>query len=144
VHETPDRSVINLETALGKFDHQPAQGEVLLLRPFQQPGTMLPAIAFGLCPPICPDATLPVCRKRRTQNGRVDAHAELRRGPVAGHAAPLNRCDYPLAKIDRIRFAHSQHVESEPSRFENLEGSVRSRSREGAADAYDATSLKPD
>jgi len=119
VHETPDRSVINLETALGKFDHQPAQGEVLLLRPFQQPGTMLPAIAFGLCPPICPDATLPVCRKRRTQNGRVDAHAELRRGPVAGHAAPLNRCDYPLAKIDRIRFAHSQHVESEPSRFEN-------------------------
>jgi transposase, IS5 family len=28
--------------------------------------------------------------------------------------------------------------------LENLEGSVRSRSREGAASAYNATSLKPD
>src|SRR5229473_7703730 len=50
VHEAPDRSVINLETALGKFDHQPAQGEVLLLRPFQQPGTMLARNRLRLVP----------------------------------------------------------------------------------------------
>jgi len=28
---------------------------------------MLAEIAFGLCPPICPGATLPVSRSRRTQ-----------------------------------------------------------------------------
>jgi hypothetical protein len=35
-------------------------------------------------------------------------------------------------------------AESWAAQVKNLEGSVRSRSREGAAGAYDATSLKPD
>jgi hypothetical protein len=30
-----------------------------------------PAIAFGLCPPVCSGATLPVCRNRRTQRMAV-------------------------------------------------------------------------
>jgi hypothetical protein len=56
------------------------------------------------------------CRKApHPQNGRVDAHPELRRRPVAGHAAPLNRCHYPLAKIDRIRFALPCWPPSQPA-----------------------------
>ena len=50
---------------------------------------------------------------------RVDAHPEMLRRLVARHAARLNRCDHPLAKIDRVRLAHpywppaSQHGESQ-------------------------------
>src|SRR3954453_5461895 len=37
VDKSPDRAVVDLQTALGKFTHQPEQGEVLLLDPRQQP-----------------------------------------------------------------------------------------------------------
>jgi hypothetical protein len=39
MHEAPDRPVINVETAFGKFGHQPALGKVLLC-PLQQSGTV--------------------------------------------------------------------------------------------------------
>src|SRR6266852_2551893 len=107
VDEAPDRPVIDLETTLGQFGHQPAQGKVFLPRPLQQPGTILarnrlrlvPAHlawrnAAGLAPALHP------------VDGRADTHAELRRRPVARHAAALNRRNHPFAKIDRIRFAH--------------------------------------
>jgi len=45
--------------------------------------------------------------------------------------------------VSQNESVHPQ-FESQSSPDENLEGSVRSRSREGAAGAYDATSLKPD
>jgi hypothetical protein len=67
VDEVPDCPIIDLEAALGEFGDQPAQGEVPCLGALQQPNTVLARIAFGLCPPICPGATLPVSRKRRTQ-----------------------------------------------------------------------------
>src|SRR5207253_10300266 len=67
VDELPHRPVIDLQPAFGEFGDQPAQGEVPYLGAFQQPITMLPEIAFGLCPPIWPGAKLPVARKRRTQ-----------------------------------------------------------------------------
>src|ERR1700720_1153656 len=65
--EVPHRVVIHLETTLGQLGHQSAQGEGFLPDPVHKPGMVLALIAFGLCPPICPGATLPVCRKRRTQ-----------------------------------------------------------------------------
>ncbi len=49
-----------------------------------------------------------------------------------------------IARFSHFAAAHCGHLESYSPQIRNLEGSVRSRSREGAAGAYDATSLKPD
>jgi hypothetical protein len=51
-------------------------------------------------------------------------------------------CGIDLSARATQRFLHAHHVDADKS--DNLEGSVRSRSREGAAGAHDATSLKPD
>src|SRR5579863_2165097 len=67
VNEVPHRSVVDLEAALGQLRHQPAQREGALADASARKTWCSPAIAFGLCPPIWPGATLPVCRKRRTQ-----------------------------------------------------------------------------
>jgi hypothetical protein len=92
VHEAPDRPVINLETTLGKFDHKPAQGEVLLLRPLQQPSTMLARnrLRLVLAHLTRRNATC-LSEAPHPENGCVDAHAELHRRPAAGRAARLNR-----------------------------------------------------
>jgi len=127
VDEAPDRPVINLETALGKFGHKPAQGEVFLLRALQQPSAVLARNRLRLVPAhLARHNAAGLTQAPHPVDGRADTHAELRRRPVAGHAASLNRCNHPFAKIDRIRFAHpcwppvpSQHVESEPARFGN-------------------------
>ncbi len=59
-----------------------------------------PETAFGLCPPICPGATLPVSRKRRPrQSPYANAYAELRRGLVTRQGPDLNRGNRALAKI---------------------------------------------
>ena len=99
VDEVSDRPIIDLEAALGEFGDKPAQGEVpclgALLRSSNQ-ARYSPEIALGLCPPICPGATLPVSRRRRTQTIAVP---KLRRCLMAGHAPDLNRCNHPTAKI---------------------------------------------
>jgi hypothetical protein len=62
-------------------------------------------MAFGLCtPPVCPGATLPVPRKRRTQSPCANTYAELRRGLVIRQGFDLNRSNRALAKIQG--FAH--------------------------------------
>jgi hypothetical protein len=65
--EVPDRPIIDLQAALGEFGDEPAQGEVPILGRCNSQARCSPAIAFGLCPPILPGATLPVSRSRRTQ-----------------------------------------------------------------------------
>jgi hypothetical protein len=109
MHEAPHRAVINLETALGQFRHKPAQGEVLLLDPLQQPGAVR---AGNRLRPVPADLA------RRNAAGRTHAlypfdrrahpHAELRRRSAARQATALNRRNHPLAKIDRVSsaFAH--------------------------------------
>src|SRR5437763_1273300 len=48
VDKSPDRAVVNLQTALGELAHQPEQGEVLLLDPCQQPSAVLARDRAGL------------------------------------------------------------------------------------------------
>ena len=67
VHERPHRAVVDLQTAIPEFGHQPAQGEVALPAPLQQP---LPPSADQLLRPVpahLAGATLPVSRNRATQ-----------------------------------------------------------------------------
>jgi hypothetical protein len=65
--EVPDRAVVDLQPALGQFDHQAAQGEVPLPTAPDKPVVMLVPDRLGLCPPIWPGEALPVSRNRRTQ-----------------------------------------------------------------------------
>src|SRR6266852_9528867 len=107
VDELPDRPVIDFQPAPSELASQPAQGEVSILGPLQQPDPMLARNRLRL-------VTAHLARRNAaclTQashpiDGRADAHPELLRGPVARQAAGQNRRNHPLAKIKRIRFAH--------------------------------------
>jgi hypothetical protein len=105
--EVPDRSIIHLETALGEFGHQPAQGKVLLLDPLQQPGAMLARDRLRLVPAHlarCDAAGL--SEAPNPGDHRTDADAKLRRCLAPRQAALLNRGNNPFAKIKRIRLSH--------------------------------------
>ena len=65
--ELPDRAVIDLEAALGKLGHEPAQGEVALPAAPDQPVAMRAGDLPRLWPPIWPGATLPVVATRFSQ-----------------------------------------------------------------------------
>jgi hypothetical protein len=107
VDEAPDRAVIDLEPTLGKFGHKPTQGEVFLLRPLQQPSPVRARNRLRLVPAHLARRYAPgLTQPPHPVDGRADAYAELRCRLAAGHPASLNRRNHPLAKIDRIRFAH--------------------------------------
>jgi hypothetical protein len=46
--ELPDRAIIDLQPALAEFDDKPAQGEVAVLDPLQQPEAVRARVAFDL------------------------------------------------------------------------------------------------
>ena len=46
--EVPYRTVVDLQASLGELGHKPAQREVAVLDPLQQPERWSPEIAFGL------------------------------------------------------------------------------------------------
>ena len=108
VDELPHRPVIDLQPTFGKLDHQPAQGEVPFLGALQQPVTVLPRNLLRLVPAhLARRKAAGLSEAPNPDNRRVDAHPKLRRRPVAGQPARINRRNYPLAKIHRIRLAHS-------------------------------------
>src|SRR5437899_4076570 len=116
VDEGPDRTVIHLQPARRQFRHQPAQGEVLLYDPGQQPdpvracdrprfiaADLARCHAAGFAQPPCPP------------DNRTDAHAKLRRRSPARHPALLNRSDRTLPKINGIGSAHRMLASSPAS-----------------------------
>jgi len=122
VDEVPDRPIIDLEAALGEFGDKPAQGEVPGLGALQQPGTVLARNCLRLCPPICPGATLPVSRKRRTQTIAVltptpncAAAWWQDRPPLSTAATTRSRRSIEYGLPIHTGLHPSQHVESEQS-----------------------------
>jgi len=97
--ELPNRTVINLQPALGELGHQAAQREVSL-GSFQRPGTMfagnrLRLVAAHLVGRHAAGLALPP----HPSNGRADSNPELLGCPIAGQPAVLNRRNHPLPKI---------------------------------------------
>src|SRR6266404_6545195 len=107
VDKGPDRAVVNLQTALGEFAHQPEQGEVLLLDPRQQPYAVLARYRAGF---VAADLTrrhaAGVPQALHPPDRRADADAKLRRRPMTRKATGLNRCHHPFAKINGIGSTH--------------------------------------
>src|SRR5712691_9121427 len=78
MNEAPDRPVINLQAALGKLGHKPAQGEVLLLHPLQQPGTVLARNQLRLVPAHLARRDTPsLTQAPHPVDGRADPYAKL-------------------------------------------------------------------
>src|SRR6266404_3134248 len=93
VDKGPNRAVVNLQTALGEFAHQPEQGEVLLLDPRQQPRAVLARYRAGL---VAADLTrchaAGVPQTPHPPDRRADADAKLRRCPMTRKATTHKRC----------------------------------------------------
>lgn len=121
--EAPDRPKIDLEAAPGEFDDKSqrpnhARARSLAFMRFSNQAPCPPEMAFDLCPPICPGATLPVSRPLRArQSPCANAYAELRRalmtrqGPISTAATARSRksIEYWFARPCRP----PQHVEAE-------------------------------
>src|ERR1700704_6188093 len=117
--EVPDRSVVDLKAALGELGDEPAQREVFLLGPPQQPSTMLAGDRLRLVAAHLarrsaarfPEAPNPI-------DDCADAHAKLRRRLAPRYATFLNRRNHPFAKIQGIGSAH-RVLASAPARTLN-------------------------
>ncbi len=114
--EGPDRTIVHLQPALGELGHQPAQGEVFLLDPGQKPGTVLAGkrprlVAADLARLDAAGLALPIHPPDR----RTHTDAKLRRSPVTGQPAPLNRRNHPLSKIKAIGSRHEILASSQPA-----------------------------
>jgi hypothetical protein len=117
MHELPDRSVIDLKTTLAEFHHERAQGEVSLLDPSQQPDAMLPRNRLRLVTAhLARRYAAGLAQALHPVDGGADANPELLGRTVTGQAATQNRRNHPLAKINRIRFAHPCWPPSQPAR----------------------------
>src|SRR6202521_1127605 len=105
--EVPDRAVIDLKSALGEFGDEPAQGEVSLPGPLQQPDAVLARNRLRLVPAHLarPTAARPA-QPPHPIDHRTDAHAKLGRRPAPRHPTLLNRRNHPLTQIKRIGSTH--------------------------------------
>jgi len=115
VDELPDRTVINLQPALGELCDQPAQGEISL-GSFQHPyavfarNRLLPVAAhFAGC------HTAGLALPSYPSNGRADGNPELFSRLIAGQPAANHRCNDPLPKILRVRLAHPCWPPAQPA-----------------------------
>src|SRR5690349_1182418 len=97
VHEGPHRAVIHRQAALGELNDQPAQGEVSLFNPSQQPDAVLARNRPWLVTAnlACGDATsLP--QASHPPDRRTDANAKLLCSLVTGQTTGLNRGHHPF------------------------------------------------
>src|SRR6266545_338055 len=114
--ELPDRAVIHLQPALAELGDEPAQGEVSVLDPLQEPGRVLARnrlrlVTAHLARRNAPGLTLAL----HPVNGGADANPELLRSPVTRQPAGHDRRNHPLPKINRVRFAHPCWPPSQPA-----------------------------
>src|SRR5215470_1145385 len=107
MHEGPHRAVIHLQAALGELGYQPAQGEVPLPNPSQQPDAVLARNRPWLVTPnlACSDATSLPQASHPPDRG-ADANAKLLCSLVTGQTAGLNRSHHPFTKINGIGSTH--------------------------------------
>src|SRR5690242_8585764 len=116
VDELPNRSVIDLQSALGKFSHQTTYREITVLDPLQQPLTVSAGDRFrfvaahltwrdtsGLAQPVDPT------------DRRADTNPELLGCLITRQPAALDRSNNPLPKLQRVRLAHPCWPPSQPA-----------------------------
>ena len=123
MHEVPDRAIIDLKATLGELGDQPTDREVFLADPLQKPLAVLTGNRFRLVAThLAGRNAARLAQPPHPIDYRTDAQTKLRRRPIAGQPALLNRRDYAFTKIKRIWSAHrmaglqpSQHLESEPT-----------------------------
>jgi hypothetical protein len=84
VNKLPHRAVIDLQAPLGEFRHQPAQGEICLPAPLQQPIAVRPR---NLLRPIAADLVrfdaASLTEAANPVDSRTDGHAKLGCGLMA-------------------------------------------------------------
>src|SRR6185437_487269 len=143
VDELPHRTVIDLETTLGRqLGHQPAQGKVGHPAALDKPITVLARNPAWLVASHLTrlDATGPPKPIDPADRG-THRHTETRRRPIAGHA-PLHGRHHAPAQVLRIGCCHrcwppsSQQLESHrASRRESRFVLTSSRSKRGRSEA---------
>jgi hypothetical protein len=102
VHEVKDRVVVDLDPALGQFDHQPPQGEIAITAAFKKPVAMLAAQDPGLAsthPIRLEAAALP--QPAHPGDHGADPNPKPGRRLPARQTLVLNRTHNPFAKINR-------------------------------------------
>src|SRR6185295_13427783 len=116
VDKGPDRTVVDLQTALSEFARQPEQGEVLLLDPRQKPRAVLARDCAGLvAADLARSNAAGLAQPIHPPDRRADADAKLRRRPMTRKATGLNRCHYPFAQINGIGSTHRMLASSPAS-----------------------------
>ncbi len=97
--ELPHRAVIDLQPALGEFADQPAQCEISILDPLQQPDPVFARNRFWLVATYLARLNAAgLAKAPRPADRRADANPELFCRLIARQAA-LNRRNHPLPKI---------------------------------------------
>jgi hypothetical protein len=96
----PYRAVIDLQSALGEFGDKPAQCEVPILNPLQQPDTVLAGNCLRLVTAhLAGRDAAGLAQPPHPANRRADPYAKLLRRPIARQATGRNRRNHSLPKI---------------------------------------------
>jgi hypothetical protein len=102
VNEVPHRSIVNLEAALGKFGHEPAQGELPVPDPLHQKSLMLASNGLWLVPAhLARRHAARLLEPPNPIDHRAGRDAELGRRPMPRLPAFQNRRDGTLTKVNR-------------------------------------------
>src|SRR5712692_6883738 len=107
VDEVPDRAIIDLQSALGEFGDEPAQGEVPILGPQYEPSAVLTRNPLRLVPAhLARRNAARLAQPPHPIDHRADPHAKLGRRPAPRHPTLLTRRNYPRTQIKRIGSSH--------------------------------------
>src|ERR1700758_3442757 len=107
VYELPHRAVIDLQSARAELRDKPAQGEVAILGPLQQPDTVLAGNCLRLVTThLAWRQVSGVAEPVHPADGRTDADPKLLCRLGARQPATINRSHNPLPERQRIRLAH--------------------------------------
>src|SRR5262245_12794650 len=107
MNELPDRAVIDLDTARGQFADQPAQGELTILDPIQQPSAVLARNRLWLMPAHLAGSHTPgLAQTGHPANCAADTHPELLGCFVTRQHVAFHRRNHAFAKILRVWLAH--------------------------------------
>src|ERR1700760_2043904 len=113
--ELPYRTVIDLQAALGKFGHEPAQGEVAFPNALSQPDGMFARDRLWLVTAhLAGFDAAGLVLALGPIDGRANRDPKLFGGLIAGHAA-FDRRHNPLPKVKRIRGSHPCWPPSQPA-----------------------------